>query len=93
MALPHKPFEICVPLAKNPPLPRPTPPGWLTAREVVTWPQANLPSPHSPCGNTVASYLTFKLQTSTRRPKNQITPGFPHSTVCCRRKTRAQIWQ
>ena len=48
MALPHKPFEICVPLVQDPPLPRPTPPGWLTAREVVTWRQANLPSPQQP---------------------------------------------
>ena len=44
MALPLKVFQICVPLAQNPPLPRPTPPGWLTERQVITWRQTNLPT-------------------------------------------------
>lgn len=45
MARSHRAFQICVPLAQNPPLPRPTPPGWLTARDASTWHQANVPSP------------------------------------------------
>jgi hypothetical protein len=43
----HRVFQICVPLAQNPPLPRPTPPGWLTSREAAAWRQANVPSSKS----------------------------------------------
>lgn len=42
---PRRLFQICAPLAQNPPLPRPAPPGWLTARDAAVWQQANVPTP------------------------------------------------
>jgi hypothetical protein len=44
MARPHRVFQICVPLTKNPPLPRPTPAGWLTARDASAWQHTNVPT-------------------------------------------------
>lgn len=40
---PPKEFEFCVPLGQAPHLPRPTPDGWLTSREVAVWRSRNTP--------------------------------------------------
>jgi hypothetical protein len=38
-----QPIEICVPLAADPPLPRPTPAGWLTSLQVRHWRAQHIP--------------------------------------------------
>lgn len=42
IALPDRSFKFFIPLAQNPPLPRPTPAGWLTPREAAAWHHANI---------------------------------------------------
>lgn len=43
LAMPPKEFVVCVPLAQAPPLPRPSPPGWMSSRDVAQWRRDHIP--------------------------------------------------
>ncbi len=44
LSMPLRGFEFCVPLSRSPALPRPTPAGWLTAKQTAAWRVAHVPT-------------------------------------------------
>jgi hypothetical protein len=93
IALPHRLFQFCVPLAQNPPLPRPTPSGWLTARDAATWQHANIPSfrPARQSGALILEIQAADIYSAADIARSQLSSLAARFSVGGRRELRFGI--